>query len=201
MPCWPRTVRVCDRWTIIEQIAGTAVAVVIEPTDDRQQPQPGFHHAVGPAGQPVTVRAASRTRWLVPEPDAAAGVGRDNFGFAAWAEANAARLAALGPGAHRGIWFGAGIGHDYGLAERRFALLDIARWHTARLPPGLPETVARVPVLAECTGRDLSEAVSAGLARLAERGSVLVPGAAAAGVQAHSAADPRFIIEAALTDR
>ncbi|GAB3994854.1 hypothetical protein GCM10029992_10530 [Glycomyces albus] len=202
MPGWPRTIHLHQRWTITERVEGARVLILIKSVDDRPLPHPGIHLIEGPTGDQVTVQAASRTRWLVPEPEARAnGSGRDNFAFAAWVVAHAARLAELGPGAHRGVWFGAGIGHGYGMAERHLALTDIARWSAAKLPTGLPETVVRVPVLTECTGQDLSEAIGAGLARLTERGSILVPGEATAGVQAHSAADPRFVIDAALNEQ
>ncbi|MDR7340670.1 hypothetical protein [Glycomyces lechevalierae] len=130
------------------------------------------------------------------ESDARNGVGRDNFGFATWVAAHAAELAVLGPGTHHGEWYGAGIGHGYGLTERRFALLDLSRWHRG-LPDGAPATLGIVPVLAECEGARLNATLVKCLARLAKGGSLLVAGAAAEGVVASSAADPRFHIEAA----
>ncbi len=75
-----------------------------------------------------------------------------------------------------------------------------ARRHAAGLPTALPDEVALVPVLAECTGLELNEAIHTCLDRLARDGSVLVPGASAAGVLARSDADPRFIIESAVAD-
>lgn len=197
VPDWPRAVRLHDRWTVTERIDGTRSAVLVEPADDERPLPPGPPAVSGVDGCVVLVRAASRTRWLVPEPEArATGEGRDNFRFAAWVAAHATQLAALGPGIHRGVWYGAGIGHGYGLAERRLALLDTARWHVAGLPAVLPGAVALVPILAECAGHELNATIAACLDHLAEHGSALVAGAAAAGVLARSAADPRFIIEA-----
>lgn len=64
--------------------------------------------------------AGSRTRWITPE--------ADNFGFAAWVEANAADLLTLGPGSHFGEWWGAGIQRRYGQDRKRFSLFNVDRW-------------------------------------------------------------------------
>lgn len=196
MPRWPKTVRLTERWTITEKVDGVHAIVVIAPVEaGTTTAQPGVSLTEGPAGQPVTVRAASRTRWLVPESEAATGVGRDNFGFAAWVAAHAAGLAMLGPGAHHGEWYGPGIGSGYGLAERRFALFDTDRWRRG-LPKAAPDGVAVVPVLAECDGTELNTAIQECLANLKQHGSRLVAGAAAEGVIARSAADPRLALKA-----
>ena len=195
VPRWSKTVRLSERWTVTEKIDGVHAIVVIEPADTTVSERPGLSLADGPAGQPVTVRAASRTRWLVPEPEAATGVGRDNFGFAVWVAAHATELAMLGPGAHHGEWYGPGIGHGYGLAERRFALFDTDRWPRG-LPETTPEEVRVVPVLAQCDGTELNTVIAQCLSRLAKQGSRLVAGAAAEGVIARSAADPRLALKA-----
>jgi hypothetical protein len=72
-------------------------------------------------GEDGLVRAGSRNRWLT--------VSDDNFGFAAWVEANADEIRKLGPGNHYGEWYGRGIQRGYGLFDRRFALFNVRRWH------------------------------------------------------------------------
>lgn len=64
----------------------------------------------------------SRTRWITPQ--------NDNFGFAAWAEANKQELLKLGVGRHFGEWWGSGIQRGYGLpkGEKRFSLFNVGRW-------------------------------------------------------------------------
>jgi len=65
------------------------------------------------------VFAQSRKRLITPQ--------QDNFGFAAWVQANEEALYALGPGYHYGEWYGLGIQRGYGLDHRRFALFG--HWH------------------------------------------------------------------------
>jgi hypothetical protein len=199
VPFWAKTVRLTERWTISEKVNGTHVIVVIEPASAGPLNRPGVSFTKGPAGEQVTVRAASRTRWLVTESEAASGVGRDNFGFAAWVELHATELAALGPGAHHGEWYGAGIGHGYGLTERCLGLFDTARWQRG-LPEGVPDGLGLVPVLADCEGSKLNATIARCLRGLARNGSRLVAGAAAEGVIARSAADPRLALKAYIED-
>jgi hypothetical protein len=195
VPIWPRTIRLGERWTITERVDGTPAVIVIKSAEPENKAVPGKTLAEGPDGMPVAVRAASRTRWLVPEDQARDGAGRDNFGFATWTAANAAELALLGPGEHHGQWFGTGIGrHGYGLTERRLALLDLTRWRPG-LPDSVPNELSLIPVLAECEGNKLNATIARCLARLARDGSRLVPGAMAEGIIAFSTADHRFVIE------
>lgn len=63
----------------------------------------------------------SRNRWITPEDD--------NYGFARWAKAHAEELAELGPGWHRGEWWGLGIQRKYGLLKKRFSLFNVSKWH------------------------------------------------------------------------
>jgi len=196
---WPKIIRLTERWVITEKIDGTHAILVIRHASAEDTAQPGVTVAAGPGGRTVTVRAASRTRWLVPEHEARQGDGRDNFGFAAWVAAHATELALLGPGDHHGEWYGAGIGREYGLTERRFALFGAARWQRG-LPDGVPEELGLVPVLAECEGAKLNAAITRALARLAKHGSHLVPGAAAEGVIASSTADTRLALKAYVAD-
>lgn len=68
----------------------------------------------------VAMHAGSRKRWVQP------GKVTDNYGFAAWAQANAAELYdRLGYGGHYGEWYGVGIQRGYDLVERRFALFNV----------------------------------------------------------------------------
>lgn len=82
------------------------------------------------------VLAGSRSRWLTPKDD--------NFGFAAWVEANKPELLRLGPGRHYGEWWGAGIQRRYGLDHKRFSLFNSGRWSN---PEARPSCCGVVPVL------------------------------------------------------
>ncbi|WP_194201831.1 RNA ligase family protein [Glycomyces albidus] len=195
VPVWPKIIRLTERWVITEKIDGTHAILVIRHAGAERTAEPGGMVAAGPGGRPVTVRAASRTRWLVPEHLAREGDGRDNFGFAAWVAAHAADLAALGPGDHHGEWYGQGIGRGYELTSRRFALFDTTRWQRG-LPEGVPEELDLVPVPAECEGVKLNATVTRCLARLEKHGSQLVPGAAAEGIIASSTTDTRLALKA-----
>jgi hypothetical protein len=64
----------------------------------------------------------SSTRWITPD--------CDNHGFARWAYDNHDELLKLGPGWHRGEWWGSGIQRGYGLpkSEKRFSLFNTIRW-------------------------------------------------------------------------
>jgi hypothetical protein len=65
----------------------------------------------------------SRNRWITPEDD--------NYGFARWAYDHKEELIlGLGPGWHRGEWWGSGIQRGYGLpkGEKRFSLFNTSRW-------------------------------------------------------------------------
>ena len=60
-------------------------------------------------------------------------LGRDNYGFAAWATAHKDELiAGLGAGRHFGEWWGQGIQRKYGLAEKRWSLFNVSKWTEAR---------------------------------------------------------------------
>jgi len=66
------------------------------------------------------VYAGSRSRWISPE--------ADHFGFARWVADHKESLLTLGPGAHFGEWWGAGIQRRYDLKEKRFSLFNTHRW-------------------------------------------------------------------------
>jgi len=68
----------------------------------------------------------SRNRWVTPE--------ADNYGFAKWALGNREELLKLGPGWHRGEWWGSGIQRRYGLNEKRFSLFNVLRWVDSHEP-------------------------------------------------------------------
>lgn len=111
----------------------------------------------------VTMKVASRTRWIVP--------GDDNFGFAKWATEHEKELLTLGPGMHFGEWYGRGIQCNYGLKERRFALFNTKLWSD---PAKRPACCDVVPVLYE--GPNDEAAVLAVLDSLRADGSRIAPG-------------------------
>lgn len=82
--------------------------------------------------------AASRNRWLLPGQ-------ADNFDFGMWVATYSDLLRGLGPGTHWGEWYGRGIGRNYGLQERRFALFNTSRWAEGRAPR--PSCCGVVPTL------------------------------------------------------
>lgn len=106
--------------------------------------------------------AGSRNRWLTP--------GNDNFGFAAWVEANKAELLKLGPGRHFGEWWGAGIQRGYGLKEKRFSLFNVKKWSD---PASRPACCGVVPPV--YSGIFSTETVNTALA-IMRCGSLAAPG-------------------------
>jgi hypothetical protein len=106
IPRWNRSV------IVTEKIDGTNASVYIG--DDLADHPEKFHH------EGKVVRAGSRNRWL--------SIDTDNFGFAAWVEANKSDLVKLGNGQHFGEWWGQGIQRQYGLTEKRFSLFNTTRW-------------------------------------------------------------------------
>lgn len=108
------------------------------------------------------VGAASRNRLITPE--------EDNFGFAAWVQANADELRKLGPGRHFGEWYGRGIQRGYGLDTRRFALFNAGRWRAHELPTDVVEVV---PVLYSSHDHNV---VAYAMEELRLNGSLAVPG-------------------------
>jgi hypothetical protein len=114
-----------------------------------------------------TLRAGSRSQWLVPR----AKGGADNFGFAQWVEDHADELRNLGPGRHYGEWWGQGIQRGYALKERRFSLFNVGRWGPGSARPACCESV---PILYE--GWFSMHPVFRALEKLEERGSVAAPG-------------------------
>lgn len=109
----------------------------------------------------MVMYAGSRTRWITPEDD--------NFGFAAWAKANADTLRELGEGRHFGEWWGAGIQRKYNQTGKRFSLFNTSRWGVSR-----PDCCDVVPELYR--GDFTTEVVATQLERLRTFGSVAAPG-------------------------
>ena len=104
---------------ITEKIDGTNASIYIGPYISGDAQCIGIQYT---ENVPLGMWAGSRTRWITPE--------NDNFGFAAWAKANAEELFDLGEGHHFGEWWGSGIQRGYGYknGERFFSLFNAARW-------------------------------------------------------------------------
>ena len=154
-PEFPKIPRLNRNCVITEKIDGTNATVYI--------------------GKDGEVMAGSKNRWITPE--------QDNFGFAAWVRDHADGLKALGPGLHRGEWYGSGIQRGYGLAkgQRKFALFNTSRWFDpgSRVPclpnaAPAPECCTVVPVL--YAGPFSTESVNTQLLRLRQLGSLIAPG-------------------------
>ncbi len=120
------------------------------------------------------IMAGCRTRWVTP------GKQTDNYGFAAWVEANKDELLKLGPGRHFGEWWGAGVQRTYGLKEKRFSLFNVGRWMERASLEGcwksvVPTPLVRlVPVLYR--GAFDIQTIDNCVEHLRERGSVAAPG-------------------------
>lgn len=185
VPEWPRPAEFLAPFLVSEKLDGTHAAIDLTRID-KGTAVPEGAVTVTAGGDRWMLRAASRLRWLTAE--------RDNFGFRAWVAEHAAVLTLLGPGLHRGEWYGRGIQRGYGLTERRWALFDAERWSAP--PAGVPEVVEVVPVLARVQGPRLVEAVETASRTLAGTGSLAVFGQRAEGLVIASALAPavRFTV-------
>lgn len=107
---------------VSEKIDGTNASIYITTEEPRPDDTVTARITVGDATSFVvyTIRAGSRTRWIVPHDD--------NFGFARWVQENAEELIGLGVGHHFGEWWGKGIQRVYALDHRRFSLFNSERW-------------------------------------------------------------------------
>jgi len=114
-------------------------------------------------GEDGEMLAGSRTRWITPKDD--------NFGFAAWVEANHDDLMKLGPGQHFGEWWGCGIQRKYGIEDKRFSLFNVSRWADDTLRPSC---CLVVPTLYR--GLMSEHEIDAALHSLAYAGSRAAPG-------------------------
>ena len=100
--------RLYKECTITEKIDGTNAIIHI--TDDGE------------------MFIGSRNRWLSAD--------SDNFGFHRWTTENHDELVKLGPGLHRGEWWGSGVGRGYNLpkGEKRFSLFNVNLWNEDNIP-------------------------------------------------------------------
>lgn len=160
---FPKISRLFRDIVITEKLDGTNASVSISPillgkTDPKES-------AVvrDLTGNPMAIRAGSRTRWISPDDD--------NFGFAAWVHANANQLVDLGEGTHFGEWWGRGIQRGYGLQERRFSLFNTSRWDDEDVRPKCCHVVPTLYVGPMDTA-DIQQIAK----QLAESGSEAAPG-------------------------
>jgi len=160
---------------VTEKIDGTNGQVHIRPKEGSEL-EMGYDTQIEIAGVPHLIRAGSRNRWVLH-------LGSDdNNGFGRWVHAHAHELAALGPGAHFGEWWGAGIQRKYGLTEKRWSLFNVGRWVDTRIIGATvgekqqlaPACCHVVPIVA--TGIGLDYVVQGALAELREHGSHAAPG-------------------------
>lgn len=179
---FPKIPRLNRDITISEKLDGTNAAVLIENFcryDEGDVLEPDM---VVRAGDIYRVQAQSRNRLITP------GKTTDNYGFAAWVQANAAELVEiLGPGRHFGEWWGTGIARGYGLeSQRNFSLFrPRADWHPVELEPAAGMTGGTVldvvPVLYSGPFRVRNEAngedpIGEVMWELRHIGSVAAPG-------------------------
>lgn len=136
---WDKIHRVKNEcYVVTEKLDGTNACIVID--------------------EEGNIGAQSRKRLITPDDD--------NFGFAAWVQANKETLLKLGRGHHFGEWWGEGIQRRYGLDNKRFSLFNTSR-------DVEPEGCSIVPILA--VHGILEEAVKMGREALKD-GSVAAPG-------------------------
>jgi len=180
---FPKMARLTRECVITEKIDGTNAQVYIVTVPGDQNLPEGWVDCRSLEGIDRQVMfAGSRNRYISPKDD--------NFGFATWVKAHADELWALGDGRHYGEWWGSGIQRGYGLAEKRFSLFNVARWHRVgaepyvsqgvdpRLPPKLsteaPACCHVVPILYR--GLFGPKHDDNYLAKLQHEGSVASPG-------------------------
>jgi len=125
---------------VTEKIDGTNGQVHIRPAEGSRL-EFGYDCQIDIGGVPHYIRAGSRNRWV-----AQVG-GDDNNGFGRWVYQHAHELAALGPGAHFGEWWGSGIQRRYGLTEKRWSLFNVGRWRDPWGPTCATGRGPRSPVL------------------------------------------------------
>ena len=162
---------------VTEKIDGTNGQVNIRPADGAEF-EHGYDIQVDIGGVPHYMRAGSRNRWILHFG------ADDNNGFGRWVYQHAHELAALGPGAHFGEWWGQGIQRNYGLTEKRWSLFNVGRWvrdpGAEERPPlaekqqYAPACCHVVPIITQGVGIDL--AVERAIYALRHGGSVAAPG-------------------------
>jgi hypothetical protein len=178
---FPKIPRLRRETVITEKLDGTNAQIVISPTTDVDLARLAEFWTFDQMDivsisrdRQFVMRAGSRSRWITP--GKVDGKSNDNYGFAGWAQRNADELFKLGEGQHFGEWFGAGIQRGYGLAEKRFALFNTARWGEHN--PNTPACCHVVPVLSRTNMAETSGIGSLPevLEDLREYGSRAVPG-------------------------
>ena len=114
---FPKMARLSRNVIISEKLDGTNATIYIEESDRCG----GFHAGYAlSTDNGFALFAGSKNRWINPE--------NDNYGFARWCKQNSEDLFELGPGWHRGEWWGQGIQRGYGLTEKRYSLFNADRW-------------------------------------------------------------------------
>jgi hypothetical protein len=104
-----------------------------------------------------------KNRWITED--------NDNYGFAKWVQEHSEELKGLGPGWHRGEWWGQGIQRNYGLKEKRFSLFNTTRWSDENVRPACCHVV---PVLWQ--GMMDTHTIEQQMWLLAAGGSQVAPG-------------------------
>jgi hypothetical protein len=111
---WPKIHRWSREVIVTEKIDGTNAQVWVDETMSRAY-------------------AGSRTKWISPVDD--------NYGFAVWVMEHQKELLQLGPGAHFGEWWGAGIQRKYNMKEKKFSLFNVTHWSDASTRPACCDVV------------------------------------------------------------
>lgn len=179
---FPKIPRLSRRVVVSEKIDGTNAQIFITKYSAGYQYPEGCIDAWADSdGNLYAMYAGSRTRWITPS--------NDNYGFAAWVQANSVALRSLGEGHHFGEWWGQGIQRKYGLKEKRFSLFNTVRWCLHNEEPKiiesanplvvkyqerLPECCHLVPVLYD--GEFDTAFINGALTLLGANGSYAAPG-------------------------
>jgi len=124
---FPKISRLFRDVILTEKIDGTNSSITISPVLLGKTNPEESAIVRDATGNPMALRAGSRTRWIKPTDD--------NFGFARWVHDHADELVKLGVGQHFGEWWGKGIQRGYGLQERRFSLFNTSRWDDEDVRP------------------------------------------------------------------
>lgn len=150
---FPKIPRLNREIVITEKIDGTNAQIYL------------FHDVDGAGYESkyLTMRVASRNRWITPDDD--------NAGFARWAFENEAELTKLGEGQHFGEWWGRGIQRGYDLNEKRFSLFNSHRWVDETVRPKCCGVVPQLYV-----GPLNTDSIAVTVNELREFGSVAAPG-------------------------
>lgn len=156
---FPKMARLSREVIVTEKIDGTNASVFIQ----NEVLEEGADPLIVARKDGYTMRAGSRTRWIIPSDD--------NHGFANWVVKNSEQLFELGEGCHFGEWWGSGIQSGYGLVkgEKRFSLFNTERWSESR-----PACTHVVPVL--WRGMFDTHKIQQVLDELAVNGSWAAPG-------------------------